>query len=362
MTILQNDVKRHFLMHEAEYTNAALKVLKQDSYILGKNVEEFEKRFANFEHRKYCVSCANGFDALFLAFNALGISEGDEVLLAANAYIACANAVCRCGAKPVFADCGGDFLINVEEIEKNITDKTKAILAVHLYGKTCDMDGINKIAEAHNLYVVEDCAQSHGSRYKGNISGSMSDAACFSFYPTKNMGCFGDGGCVVTDNKEIAQNIKITRNYGKNEKGEFVIKGVNSRLDELQAAFLNVKLNYIDEINFARKHIALRYINEIKNKNIILPEYSEGHVWHQFAIKCKKRDLLKKYLEQREIMTLIHYDTPIYLTDAYKEIKSENGKYPLTEEFCASELSLPIFEGMTEGEISEVIKAVNDFE
>lgn len=362
MTVVQNDVKRHFLMHKSEYEQAANEIIFGGNYILGESVNSFEKEFAAFENRKYCISCANGFDALFLAFNALGIKSGDEVIMAANAYIACANAVVRCGGMPVFCECGENFLIDAAQIESKITDKTKAILAVHLYGGVCDMEKINAAAKKHNLYVVEDCAQSHGGTFAGRICGSESDIACFSFYPTKNMGCLGDGGCIVTNDEKIAQNIEKMRNYGKNENGEFIKIGVNSRLDEIQAAFLKIRLKYLSETNFARKEIAEFYLQNIKNKKIKLPKNKEGYVWHQFAVMCDERDRLKDYLLKQGIQTIVHYDTPIYLTKAYEFLNIKKGAFPYAEKCCAEELSLPIFEGMTCDEARKVARAINEFE
>ena len=290
--------------------------------------------------------------------------EGDEVIVPSNTYIATALAVSYTGAKPVFVEPTLEsYNINVDLIEKAITDKTKAIIVVHLYGQVVKMDEITAIAKKYNLKVFEDAAQSHGALYKGKKVGALGDAAAFSFYPGKNLGALGDAGAVVTDDKEIADKIKALSNYGSDYKYHNIYKGINSRLDELQAGFLRVKLQHIDKWNNERRRIALRYINEINNSNIILPnaddEYS--HVWHLFVIRTDRRDELEEYLREKGIMTLKHYPIPMHMQKAYEDLNIRKGELPIAEKISDEVLSLPMFYGMSDDEITYVIQSLNDW-
>ncbi len=333
-------------------------------YIGGKEDEAFEKAFAAYCHTDYCVGCGNGLDALVLALKALSVGEGDEVIVPSNTFIATALAVTYVGAKPVFVEPDiRTYNIDPSRIEQAITPKTKAIIPVHLYGQACDMDPIMAIAEKHGLFVIEDCAQAHGATYKGKVIGSFGDAAGFSFYPGKNLGALGDAGAAVTNSKEVADKIRAIGNYGSDYKYHHIYKGVNSRLDEIQAAFLSAKLPLMDKVNENRRYIADRYLQGIKNPNIILPfvpDYAVP-VWHLFAIRTEKRDELAKFLAERGVGTNQHYPIPMHLQDCYADLGIAEGSLPIAEEISRTELSLPMYYGMTDEEIDYVIAAVNAF-
>lgn len=344
----------------SELRGAFDRVFKSSWYIEGREDEAFEKAFAEYCGANYCVGCGNGLDALMLALKALNIGEGDEVIVPSNTYIATALAVTYVGATPAFVEPDiRTYNINPALIEEAITDKTKAIMPVHLYGQPCDMDPIMATAKKHNLYVIEDCAQAHGARYKGRNIGSFGDAAGFSFYPGKNLGALGDAGATVTDNQEIADKVRCLGNYGSDYKYHHIYKGNNSRLDELQAAFLSAKLPLLDKMNVERRKIADRYLREINNPQIALPfvpDYAEP-VWHIFAIRCKKRDELEKYLKEKDIGTNKHYPIPIHKQDCYIEFANLN--LPIAEEISATELSLPLYYGMTDEQIDYVVEVLN---
>ncbi|MCI8420508.1 MAG: DegT/DnrJ/EryC1/StrS family aminotransferase, partial [Oscillospiraceae bacterium] len=340
------------------------RVLKSSWYIRGKENEIFQKEFAKYCGCNFCVGVGNGLDALMLALKALDVREGDEVILPSNTYIATALAITYVRAKPVFVEPDiRTFNINPALIEEKITKKTKAIFPVHLYGQACDMDPILEIAKKYGLYVIEDCAQAHGAKYKGKKVGTFGDAAGFSFYPGKNLGALGDAGAVVTDNKELADKIQAFGNYGSDYKYHHIYKGNNSRLDELQAAFLQAKILHLDRMNEERRRIAGRYLKEIKNVKILLPQVIEGTepVWHIFSICCKNRDELADYLKEQGIETNRHYPTPIHLQECYKDLNIKKGELPIAEEISATQLSIPMYYGMDEEEISYVINAINNF-
>ncbi|MDY2606909.1 MAG: DegT/DnrJ/EryC1/StrS family aminotransferase, partial [Lachnospiraceae bacterium] len=286
---------------EKEIRGAFERVLDSSWYIGGAEDKDFEEKFANFCDVNYCVGTGNGLDSLFLTLKALGIKSGDEVIVPSNTYIATALAVSYVGATPVFVEPDiRTFNINPDMIEDAITDRTKAIIPVHLYGQPCDMDSIMKIAKKHNLYVIEDCAQAHGAKYKGKRVGGFGIAAGFSFYPGKNLGALGDAGAVVTNDKELADKIRAIGNYGSDYKYHHIYQGNNSRLDEIQAAVLSVKLKNLDRWNENRRNTAQKYLTEIKNENLILPvemPYT-SHVWHIFAVRTKERDRLEAYLNE----------------------------------------------------------------
>ena len=349
---------------DSEIREAFERVYRRSWYIEGEEGALFENAFAQYCNRDFCVGVGNGLDALYLALKALDIKEGDEVIVPSNTYIATALAVSYVGAKPVFVEPDiRTFNINPKEIEKSITKNTKAIMPVHLYGQACDMDSIMVIAKKHNLYVIEDCAQAHGAMYKGKIIGSFGDVAGFSFYPGKNLGALGDGGAVVTDNEELAKKIKALGNYGSDYKYHHILKGNNSRLDELQAAFLSVKLSCLDKINEERRNIAKKYMQNICNPEVILPyvpEYTTP-VWHIFGIRCQRRNELEKFLNEAGIGTNKHYPIPMHLQDCYNELGYQVGDFPIAEEISATELSLPMYYGMTDEEIKYVIDKVNEF-
>lgn len=331
-------------------------------FINGTNVESFEKNFANYCNSKYCIGCGNGLEAIELILRGYGIGKGDEVIVCSHTFIASALAISKAGATPVLVEPEMDYyLIDPSKIEEKITDKTKAIIAVQLYGQTCNMDEINDIAKKHNLKVIEDAAQAHGATYKGKKVGSLADAAAFSFYPGKNLGALGDAGAVVTNDEDLAKKVREYANYGSTIKYHHNIKGTNSRLDELQAAFLDVKLQKLDETNENRRKIARKYLESIKNELILLPkvaEYNE-HVWHVFVIRTQQRELLQEYLKQNGINTVIHYPIPIHKQIAYSEYSDLS--LPNAEELGNTVLSLPLYYGMSDDEIAYVVDTLNNY-
>lgn len=348
-----------------EIMQAIERVYDSNWYILGKEVEKFEEEFATYCGTKYCIGVGNGLEALHLILRGYGIGEGDEVIVPSNTYIATALAVSYAGATPVFVEPDNKtYNIDPTLIESAITDKTKAIMAVHLYGQPCDMDSINEIARKHNLKVIEDNAQSQGATYKGKKTGSLGDAAGISFYPGKNLGALGDAGAITTNDEDLANKIRTLRNYGSNKKYFNEYKGFNSRLDEMQAAVLRVKLRYLDEWNAYRKEVASNYLNKINNKNIILPYVHKdiNPVWHQFIIRTNNREDLQKYLEEQGISTMIHYPVPIHKQEAYKEYSDMIGKLPIAESIADEILSLPIYPEMSKFDIDKVIESINRYE
>ena len=341
------------------------RVLERSWYIEGKEDAEFEKAFAAFCHTDYCIGVGNGLDALMLVLRALEIGAGDEVIVPSNTYIATALAVTYVGAKPVLVEPDiRTYNIDPARIEEKITKNTKAIMPVHLYGQPCDMDPIMDIAKKHGLYVIEDCAQAHGATYKGQIIGSFGDAAGFSFYPGKNLGALGDAGAVTTNNEDIAKKVRALGNYGSDYKYHHIYKGCNSRLDELQAAFLAAKLPIMDKVNNNRRETAAKYMAGIKNDLIQLPYVMEGTnpVWHIFAVRCKERDRLAAFLQEKGLGINKHYPIAIHLQDCYKDLGLKEGDLPIAEEISATQLSLPMYYGMTDEEIQYVIDCVNAFQ
>ena len=349
---------------DKELRDAFKRVYTRSWYIEGVEDEEFEKQFAKYCDSKYCVGVGNGLDSLYLALKSLDIKEGDEVIVPSNTYIATALAVTYCGATPVFVEPDiRTFNIEPTKIETAITSKTKAIMPVHLYGQSCDMDSIMEIAKKHNLYVVEDCAQAHGATYKGKKIGSFGDAAGFSFYPGKNLGALGDAGATVTNNEELAKKVRALGNYGSDYKYHHIYQGNNSRLDELQAAFLSAKLPYLDKVNENRRETAKKYLTGINNSEVILPYVPEytNPVWHIFGIRCRKRDELERWLNDAGISTNKHYPIPMHLQECYKDLGFKKGDYPIAEEISETELSIPMYYGMTDDEVKYVIDRINEF-
>ena len=341
--IMPNNLGRQYSLNAKEYENKAIEVLRSGWYILGKEVNAFEEEWAKYIGTKYCVGLASGLDALWISFRLLDIHEGDEVIVSANAYIACVMGITMNGATPVFVEPDQFDNIDAERIEEAITPKTKAILAVHLFGQSCDMTKIMDIAHKYNLKVIEDCAQSHGNKWQDKVVGSIGDVGCFSFYPSKGCGAFGDAGCITTNE----------------------VVGANSRLDELQAGLLRVKLTHLEEFNLERNKIAQRYLSELKNDLLRLPEIRPGadSSWHQFVVHVKdgKRDALMEYLKDKDIGTIIHYPIPPHLSQAYEYLGKKVGDYPLAEQYANEVLSLPMYNGMTSEEQTIVIEAINAF-
>lgn len=363
MRILANNLKCQYDLHAEEYEAKALEVLRSGWYVLGKEVSSFEQEFANYIGTKYVVGVASGLDALIMAFRILGIGEGDEVIVSANAYIACVMGISMNGAVPVFVEPDEYDNIDADRIESAITEHTKAILAVHLYGQSCDMTKIMQIAEKHHLKVVEDCAQSHGTKWHGKNCGTFGNISCFSFYPTKNLGAFGDGGAILTDHEEYAEAARMIRNYGSRVHYQNEVIGMNSRLDEIQAGLLRVKLKYLDQLNEERCRIAERYNNEIDNPTIVPLKTRPGssNIWHQYEIHTPFRDELMEYLKENEIGTIIHYPIPPYLSEAYQYLGYHQGDFPIAEQKADTILSLPMYNGMTEEEQTYIIRTLNAF-
>ena len=357
-------LKRQYDCYSTEYEEAALRALRSGWYIMGKELENFETLFAAYLEVKYCIGLNSGLDALTLAVRALNIGPGDEVIVPANTYIASILGVTENGATPVFVEPDQYHGLDASKIEAAITPRTKAVLPVHLYGQSCDMKSICAIAEKHGLYVIEDCAQSHGAAQNGQRTGTFGTIGCFSFYPTKPLGALGDSGAVVTDDPVLADRLRKLRNYGSGVKYVNELEGINSRLDEVQAALLQVGLKHLEEGNAYRQRIASRYLNEICNPLVQLPETRENcaHVYHIFAVLCPKRDALQQHLLDCGVKTQIHYPRPPHLQQCYARLGHRQGDFPISERYANEELSLPIYVGMPEEDVDQVIAAVNSFE
>lgn len=364
MKIMPNRMDRGFYQYQSEFENKALEVLRSGWYILGKEVSSFEEEFAEYTGAKYCVGLASGLDALWIAFRLLNIGAGDEVIVQGNTYIASVMGITINGATPIFVEPDEYFGMDPDKIEALITDKTKAVLVTHLYGMASRMDKIVEICKKHGLRLVEDCAQSHGACFGGQMTGTFGDVGCFSFYPSKNIGAFGDGGAVVTNDEALAKEFKIFRNYGSEKRYYNKVVGTNSRLDELQAGLLRVRLSHIDELTKEKQKIAARYSEGIKNPRIILPRTAPGatSVWHQYVVRCDERDKLANYLAEKGIGTIIHYPIPPHLAEAYRYLGHGEGFLPITERLAKTVLSIPMYNGMTDEEIEYVIDAINQFE
>ena len=361
--IMPNRLDRGFYCYQQEFEEKALEVLRSGWYVLGREVEQFEQEFASYTGSKHCVGLASGLDALWLAFRLLGIGEGDEVIVQANTYIASVMGITINGATPVFVEPDAFYNMDVKSLEKCLTDKTKAVLVVHLYGQASQMDKIVEFCKEHNLRLVEDCAQSHGACFDGKMTGTFGDIGCFSFYPSKNLGGFGDGGAIVTDNEKLAEDMRMYRNYGSRKRYYNEVVGANSRLDELQAGLLRVRLKYIEELTEERRRIAKRYTERLNNPKFELPKIREhaDSVWHQYVIRCDERERLISYLEEKGIGTIIHYPIPPHLSEAYAYLGKRKGDYPIAESYADTVLSIPMYNGMTEEEQDAVIEALNAF-
>lgn len=357
-------LKPGYEKYRDEYIEAATRVLDSGWYTLGHELEAFENEFSEWLGMKHCVGLNSGLDALILAVRALGIKAGDEVIVPANTYIASVLGITENGATPIFVEPDQYYNIDPDKIEQEITPRTKAILVVHLYGQACRMDKIMEIAQRRNLPVIEDCAQSHGATFKGQKTGTFGIISCFSFFPTKNMGAFGDAGAVATNDTEIAQKIRALRNYGSEKKYYNKYRGVNSRMDEIQAALLRVKLHHINEIAEERSAIADAYLAGIKNTDITLPFIAKdaSHVWHLFVVRTENRDKLQKLLSDNGIGTQIHYPVPPHLAEAYHNLGYTEGSFAITEKLSKSILSLPLYIGMTDNEIKYIIDTLNSYQ
>lgn len=356
-------LKKTFDLHKAEYEEAVLRVLNSGWYILGREMEDFEEKFAAYMGVKHCVALNSGTDALILAFRALGIEPGDEVVMPAGAYIASVIGVTENGGIPVFVDMDECMEMDVELIESKITDRTKAILPVHLYGQCSRMDKVAELAKKYDIKLIEDCAQCHGSTYNGKLAGTFGDMGCFSFYPTKPLGAMGDAGAVVTNDDELAKKVRLLRNYGSRVKYHNEVNGVNSRMDEVQAAVLKVGLKYLDEENENRRRQARIYMSGIKNPKILIPPVYEKtfHVYHIFPVLTKDRVAFQSYLLENGIKTQVHYPVPPYMAECYKGWGYAWSDFPNAERYARQEVSLPMYTGFQDDELEYVIDVINRY-
>lgn len=366
MNIPYLDLSKIHKPMQRELDEAYRAVTANEWYIQGEYCDKFEKAFASYCGVRECIGVGNGLDALRMILLGMGIGAGDEVIVPAHTFIATVLAVSYVGAVPVLVDVDPTtYLIDTDKIESHITERTKAVIAVHLYGRLCDMDAICGIAKKHGIYVIEDAAQSHGAERDGKRAGAFGDAAGFSFYPGKNLGALGDGGAVTTNDAELAKKIHALANYGSFERYRHIYQGCNSRLDELQAAFLLMKLPYLDGWNEERRRIAKKYLAKINNEKIVLPKMNSDnpidHVFHIFPILCEERERLQDDLRDRGIGTNIHYPIPIPTQGAYEAQGWDMSQFAVTEKICAQELSLPLYPGMSDAEINYVVDSVNAF-
>jgi len=361
------DLKSVHGMCRNELIEAATRVIDSGWYILGREVENFEKEFAGYCGAKRCIGTGSGLDALRLIFQAyleLGrLQPGDEVLVPANTFVASVLAITETGLTPRFVEPDAEtYLLDLQDAARRITPRTRAIMPVHLYGQVCDMLAVNELAKRYQLIVIEDAAQAHGAYDKDGRAGALGDAAAFSYYPGKNLGALGDGGAVLTDNDNLADVVACLRNYGSTVKYEHTCKGINSRLDELQAAFLRIKLKHLDKWNAKRRQAAEYYLQNIHNRKIVLPKTraSRAHVWHVFVIRCEERYRLKAYLENHGIQTQIHYPMPVHKQPAYKEYNHLH--LPVAEKLAEEVLSLPIGPAMQPLQLKTIFELINQFE
>ncbi|MCR5590746.1 MAG: DegT/DnrJ/EryC1/StrS family aminotransferase [Lachnospiraceae bacterium] len=360
-----NELVRGFRLYQKEYEDKALEVLRSGWYVLGKEVSSFEEEFATALGKGCsCAGVDNGLDAITLGLEAAGIKEGDEVIVQANGYIATMLGIMQCGAVPVFVEPDEYYQLDADRIEDAITPATKAVLVTHLYGQATRMDAVTAICKKHDLALFEDCAQSHFAPYKGVNTGLFGKASFFSFYPTKNLGAFGDGGAVVSTDPAIIEKVKVLRNYGSDRRYHNIEIAGNMRLDEIQAGLLRVRLSHMDELLANRRHIASRYLSEIKNPKITLPLIADGcdHTWYQFIVRADDQSAFMSFLKSEGVATDISWQVPPYLQPCMKEkFGYKSGDFPVTEELCAHIVTLPMMEFMEEDEITKVIDAVNRY-
>jgi len=358
------DLKAQYLSIESEIDQAIKRVILDSAFIKGKYVLRFEKEFAEYCGTGFCIGVGNGTDALVIAMKALGIGKGDEVITAANSFIATSEAITTAGANVKFVDCDPvTYNIDVSKIEEKVTEKTRAIIPVHLYGQPADMDEINRIAEKHNLYVIEDAAQAHGAEYRGKKVGSLGHIGCFSFYPGKNLGAYGDAGAIVTNDHDLTDRCRMLANHGRLEKYSHVIEGQNSRLDGMQAAILSVKLKHLDSWSMERNRVADYYSKSLPDEVLKLPEKMEDatHVYHLFVVQVEKRDELIKFLSDKGISTGIHYPIPLPFQKAYAHLGHRPSDFPVSERLSHSILSLPVFAELTEEQMGCVVSGIREF-
>jgi dTDP-3-amino-3,4,6-trideoxy-alpha-D-glucose transaminase len=358
------DLKPQFQELNKEILGAIQVLLGNTDFILGQDVERFESEFADFVGVDFAVGVASGTDALMLMLKGCGVEPGDEVILPANTFVATAYAVSHCGARPVLADVAqADFNLDVNKVSSVLTDKTKAILPVHLYGRVADMAGLKEISESNGVPILEDACQAHGATYLGECAGALGRAAAFSFFPGKNLGGCGDGGMITTNDEAPAQKIRMLRNYGQSKKYRHDFVGYNSRLDTIQAAILRVKLPYLDAWNQRRRELADLYRRSLAEVPVTLPSVPEEgkHVYHLFVVRTGDRDALLRYLQERGIGAGIHYPVPIHLHSAYEHLGYRVGDFPVSEKLCAEILSLPVYPEMSDDQVLAVVAAIKDF-
>jgi len=368
------DLKIQYQSIKGEIDPAIQNVIDNAAFILGKSVADFEAAFAKAHNVKYCCGVSSGTDANHLVLWALGLKPGDEVIIPANTFIATAWGATLCGAKPVFVDCEPDsYNIDPAKAEKAITKKTKAIVAVHLYGQPADMDPLNEIARKHNIYLVEDCAQSHLAEYKGNKTGGLSEAASFSYYPGKNLGAYGEGGAVTTNNPEIAQKVKMIRDHGAVQKYNHEIFGHNYRMEGIQGAVLGVKLKHLDKWTDGRRRVAAKYrelLGDLKNIKVPVEMPYAKHVYHLYVIQVRsgdkqndnqKRDALQKYLGDNGISTGLHYPIPLHVQPCFRDLNYKKGDFPVTEQLAETGLSLPMYPELKDDQIEYVCSKIKEF-
>ncbi len=359
------NLKKQYFALKKDIDKTINKIITQSAFIGGEEVDIFEKNFAQKIGVKHCISVANGTDALFIALKTLNIKHNDEVITVANSWISTSETIGLTGATPVFIDIEEDFFnIDTSKIEEKITEKTKAIIPVHLYGQPANIEKIKQIAQKHNLYLIEDCAQAHFAKFNNKFVGTFGDIATFSFYPGKNLGAYGDAGAIVTNNDDYATKIKMFARHGALVKHQHIIEGINSRLDAIQAAVLNVKLPHIDDWNQKRQNNALYYNQLLKNcKKINIPKIRDKakHIFHLYVIRTEKRDELQKYLKENGISTAIHYPTPLPLQKAYEYLNYTPQDIPVASKYSKQILSLPMFPELTKEEIEYIAKKIINF-
>ena len=357
-----NDFKKEYKAMKPHVSKAITRCLKSGWYILGKEVTAFEKQFAEYIGTNYCVGVGNGMEALQIVLMALGIGKEDEIITVSNSAVATALAISHTGASPVFADIDAYYHMDPADVEKKITRKTKAILPVHLFGQIANMDALQTIAKKHKLFLIEDACQAHGATYKGKKAGAFGDAGCFSFYPTKNLGGYGDGGAITTNNKDLYEKMLMLRNYGQKNRYEHLVKGLNSRLDELQAAILGAKLQGFEKLITKRNELAHIYLQELQQvKQIQLPQTRKDsyHAYHLFVIQVQERNALQTYLQEHGVQTIIHYPIAIHKQKCYQEFHTIS--LPETEKAAKHILSLPLHPFMTKKDVVIVCKTIKKF-
>ena len=359
------DLKTQYLSIKTEIDEAIQRVIDNTAFIMGDEVKQFEANFARYCNVKYAIGTSSGTTALHLALIACGVGEGDEVITVPNTFIATAEVISQCGAKVVFVDIDEDsYNLDVTKLEDAITPQTEAIIPVHLFGQPANLNPIIELAKKYNLKVIEDAAQAHGAEYKGEKVGTFGDVACFSFYPAKNLGAFGDAGMITTNNDEIAEKVSILRNHGRFTKYEHSVEGYNYRLDALQAAILNVKLNHLDNWTKQRRYNASLYNEMLQDVEVITPKEMDyaKHVYHLYVIRTSQRDELQEYLSEHDVSTGIHYPIPLHLQPAYEYLGYEQGSFPVAEQMAKEILSLPMFPELTEQQISTICQIIKKYE